>query len=104
MESAELEAFRMDLLFEKLQINSEDVRSVSVVNALKLDHFGLTTLGRLAPFRMLQYLDVSHNNLTSLEQDVIWSMPWLHHLGNQNSFLLFPCLCFFVFLFLICFF
>ena len=73
--------FRLDLLFARLRINMNDPRSFGAVGMLKLDHFGLTTLARLTPFGSLRYLDVSNNNLTSLQQDVLYAMPWLAHLG-----------------------
>lgn len=85
LDTSALETFKLDLLFERLQINPADQQSVARVNILTLSRFGLTTLKRLIPFMALRHLDVSNNSLTYLEQEVLLAMPWLTHLGMSTT-------------------
>eukprot|EP01087_Luapelamoeba_hula_P021301 TRINITY_DN741_c0_g1_i1.p1 TRINITY_DN741_c0_g1~~TRINITY_DN741_c0_g1_i1.p1 ORF type:complete len:1692 (+),score=255.49 TRINITY_DN741_c0_g1_i1:147-5222(+) len=80
-----LETFRVDLIFEKMQIDSSDARSMQVVQALNLSYFGITSLMRLRGFTGLVYLDVSFNNLRSLEDKFFANVPNLQHLDIREN-------------------
>jgi len=79
----DIEMFRMDLLFEKLQVNEQQMDQVLSVQQLDISRFELSSLRRLQPFNRLVFLNASHNNLQTLEEEVFANLPCLTHLGKQ---------------------
>lgn len=72
----------MDLLFAKIKVNERDMNRVLQIQQLDINNFELTSLRRIRPFANLAFLNASHNNLKTLEEDLFLNLPCLTYLGT----------------------
>jgi len=83
---AELEEFRMDLIMIEKNLPLVDEEEAQNLTVLNLHDYGIRNLLHISRFKNLTSLDVSNNELTSLEEDILLGFTNLMHLDlRENS-------------------